>query len=218
MLTIERIALGAGEPGVIFRMFKLVRAAICVVMLAGLSAGAASAQEWPVQRWQCAPFARLASGIQIFGDARTWWSQADGRYERGNTPEVGAVLAFKATGRMRYGHVAMVSEIVDARTIKVTHANWSRINGSRGQVEENVEVVDVSENNDWSEVRVWYAPLAELGTSSHPTYGFIYADDAALQLAAATQTSATTPVIRTVATLDDAIGEMIVATDNVIGE
>jgi surface antigen len=199
-------------------MFKLVRAAICVVMLAGLSAGAASAQEWPAQRWQCAPFARLASGIQIFGDARTWWNQADGRYERGNAPEVGAVLAFKATGRMRYGHVAMVSEIIDGRTIKVTHANWSPINGARGQVEENVEVVDVSENNDWSEVRVWYAPLADLGTSSHPTYGFIYADDAALQLAAATQTRATTPVIRAVATLDDAIGELIVATDNVVGE
>ena len=57
----------------------------------------------------------------------------------------------------------MVSEVVDARTIKVTHANWSPINGSRGQVEEDVEVVDVSEANDWSEVRVWYAPLADIG-------------------------------------------------------
>ena len=28
--------------------------------------------------WQCVPFARLMSGIQIFGDARTWWSQAVG--------------------------------------------------------------------------------------------------------------------------------------------
>lgn len=26
--------------------------------------------------WQCVPFARLMSGIQIFGDARTWWGQA----------------------------------------------------------------------------------------------------------------------------------------------
>ncbi|MFY8142871.1 MAG: CHAP domain-containing protein, partial [Caulobacter sp.] len=30
--------------------------------------------------WQCVPFARLMSGIQIFGDARTWWSQAAGKY------------------------------------------------------------------------------------------------------------------------------------------
>ena len=199
-------------------MLKFVRAAICVVMLAGLSAGAASAQDWPAQRWQCAPFARLASGIQIFGDARTWWDQASGRYERGATPEIGAVLAFKATGRMRFGHVAMVSEIVDSRTIKVTHANWSPINGSRGQVEENVEVVDVSEANDWSEVRVWYAPLSGLGTGAHPTYGFIYADDAALQLAAAVRTEAPAPLIRTIAPLDDAIGELIAATDHVVGE
>ena len=30
--------------------------------------------------WQCVPFARLISGIQIFGDARTWWGQATGKY------------------------------------------------------------------------------------------------------------------------------------------
>ena len=33
--------------------------------------------------WQCVPFARLMSGIQIFGDARTWWSQAAGKYDTG---------------------------------------------------------------------------------------------------------------------------------------
>lgn len=199
-------------------MFKLVRAAICVVMLAGLSAGAANAQDWPAQRWQCAPFARLASGIQIFGNAGTWWHQADGRYERGDTPEPGAVLVFKAAGRMRYGHVAMVSEVVDARTIKVTHANWSPINGSRGQVEEDVEVVDVSEANDWSEVRVWYAPLADIGNGTHPTYGFVYPDAEAVQLAAASRSSAPASFIRAVAPLDDAIGELIDATDTVTGE
>lgn len=199
-------------------MFKLVRAAICVVMLAGLSAGAANAQDWPAQRWQCAPFARLASGIQIYGNAGTWWHQADGRYERGDTPEPGAVLVFKAAGRMRYGHVAMVSEVVDARTIKVTHANWSPINGSRGQVEEDVEVVDVSEANDWSEVRVWYAPLADIGNGTHPTYGFVYPDAEAVQLAAASRSSAPASFIRAVAPLDDAIGELIDATDQFIGE
>ena len=199
-------------------MLKLIRAAICVVMLAGLSAGAANAQDWPPQRWQCAPFARLASGIQIFGNAGTWWDQADGRYERGSTPEAGAVLVFKAAGRMRYGHVAMVSEVVDSRTIKVTHANWSPINGSRGQVEEDVEVVDVSEANDWSEVRVWYAPLGDIGNGAHPTYGFVYPDAEAVQLAAASRTSAPAPLIRAIAPLDDSIGELIDATDHVIGE
>ena len=44
--------------------------------------------------WQCAPYAREISGIQIFGNANTWWSQAAGKYERGNAPKVGAVLSF----------------------------------------------------------------------------------------------------------------------------
>src|SRR5262249_51895531 len=30
-------------------------------------------------RLQCAPFARQASGIQIYGNANTWWRQAAGR-------------------------------------------------------------------------------------------------------------------------------------------
>ena len=29
--------------------------------------------------WQCVPFARLVSGIQLFGDAYTWWQQAIGK-------------------------------------------------------------------------------------------------------------------------------------------
>ena len=60
--------------------------------------------------WQCATFARLASGIQIFGDAYTWWQQAIGKYETGFTPKAGAVLCFKPTERMRLGHVAVVSQ------------------------------------------------------------------------------------------------------------
>lgn len=120
--------------------------------------------------WQCAPYAREISGIQIFGNANTWWSQAQGRYERGDIPRVGAVLAFASTGRMRLGHVAMVSAIVSDREILLTHANWSR----RGGVETNVRAVDVSDAGDWSRVKVWYGPNGGLGTSSYPTKGFIY--------------------------------------------
>ena len=29
---------------------------------------------------QCVPYARDVSGIQIYGDAHTWWDQAQGRY------------------------------------------------------------------------------------------------------------------------------------------
>ena len=47
---------------------------------------------------QCVPYARQVSGIQIYGDAHTWWGQAAGRYERGSVPQVGAVMAFRRAG------------------------------------------------------------------------------------------------------------------------
>ncbi|MBV8593334.1 MAG: CHAP domain-containing protein, partial [Caulobacteraceae bacterium] len=81
--------------------------------------------------WQCVPFARLISGIQIFGDAHTWWSQAIGRYQTGFTPKAGAVLCFKPTGQMRLGHVAVVSQVLTDRIIQISHANWSIIDGTR---------------------------------------------------------------------------------------
>ncbi|MDH7971453.1 CHAP domain-containing protein [Sphingomonas sp. AR_OL41] len=124
------------------------------------------------QFWQCAPYARQISGIEIHGNANTWWSQAAGHYGRGHTPRVGAVLAFAASGRMPLGHVAMVSEVVSDREVLLTHANWSR----RGGVETNVRAVDVSEAGDWSRVKVWYGPVGGLGTSAYAANGFIYAD------------------------------------------
>jgi len=123
---------------------------------------------------QCVPYARSVSGIAIYGDARTWWEQAEGRYARGTRPKVGAVMTFKPYGRMELGHVAAVSRIVDSRTVLLRHANWSPINGRRGQIEDNVEAVDVSPGNDWSEVRVWFAPIEGLGSTHWPVQGFIY--------------------------------------------
>jgi surface antigen len=123
---------------------------------------------------QCVPYARQASGIQLFGDARTWWSQAAGRYSRGNTPRVGAVMAFRPHGKMVLGHVAMVSRVVDSRRVLLRHANWSPINGKRGQVERDVMAVDVSPAGDWSQVRVWFDPIQGLGSTHWPVSGFIY--------------------------------------------
>ena len=123
---------------------------------------------------QCVPYARQVSGIAIYGDAHTWWGQAEGKYARGNRPRVGAVMSFKPFGNSRLGHVAAVSRIVDSRTVLIRHANWSPINGRRGQIEDDVLAVDVSEANDWSEVRVWFAPIQGLGTTRWPLNGFIY--------------------------------------------
>lgn len=123
---------------------------------------------------QCVPYARRVSGIEIYGDAHTWWRQAEGRYARGTRPRVGAVMAFKPFGGSRLGHVAAISRIVDSRTVLIRHANWSPINGRRGQIEDNVRAVDVSPDNDWSEVRVWFAPIQDLGSTRWPVQGFIY--------------------------------------------
>ncbi len=151
---------------------RALASSLLVALMVAVTPGAALAQDY----WQCVPFARLVSGIQIFGDAHTWWQQAAGRYQTGFTPKAGAVLCFKPTGHMRLGHVAVVSQVLTDRVIQITHANWSIIEGSRGQVEKNVTVIDVSPAGDWSEVKVWYDPSRDLGATVYPTYGFIYQD------------------------------------------
>jgi surface antigen len=174
---------------------KRLTVRFALMALCGLMASTPAAARF----WQCAPYAREISGIDIHGNADTWWGQAAGRYERGTTPRVGAVLAFAHTGRMRVGHVAMVSKVVSDREVLLTHANWSR----RGGIETGVRAIDVSAAGDWSEVKVWYAPQGGLGTSSYPVNGFIYSgraphDDSVLDTAATTiviATNAPVPVV-----------------------
>ena len=152
-------------------------AAAAVMTLAPISGAVADTY------WQCVPFARLVSGVQIFGDAWTWWKQAAGKYETGFSPKSGAVLCFKPNGKMQLGHVAVVSQVLTDRVIQITHANWSRIGGSRGQVEKDVTVIDVSTAGDWSQVKVWYDPNRDLGGSTYATHGFIYPDATARVMA-----------------------------------
>ena len=112
-------------------------------------------------RLQCVPYARALSGIDLFGNAKTWWAKAAGRYERGNSPREGAVLTLPGHGKMYNGHVAVVSKILNNREILLNHANWSRPGG----IERNVKAVDVSENGDWSRVKIWFASNGALGTT-----------------------------------------------------
>jgi surface antigen len=135
--------------------------------------------------WQCVPFARLLSGVQIFGDAHTWWGQAVKKYQTGGVPQMGAVLCFQPTSRMRLGHVAVVSRVLTDRVIQITHANWSSFGGRRGKVETDVTVVDVSPDGSWSKVKVWYDPIRDLGTTVYPVHGFIYPDAQARKMAQA---------------------------------
>ncbi|KKW93166.1 MULTISPECIES: CHAP domain-containing protein [Sphingobium] len=121
---------------------------------------------------QCVPYARIVSGVQLYGDALTWWDQAENHYRRGHMPRKGAVLAFRPVGPMVLGHVAVVSRVLDDRRVLIRHANWS----VPGAIEEDVLAVDVSEEGDWSEVRVWHSPTNQMGARSNPTFGFIYPD------------------------------------------
>jgi surface antigen len=121
----------------------------------------------------CVPYARQISGIQVTGNAWQWWGNASGMYARGKQPEAGSVLAFRANGRMRLGHVAVVTTVVNPREVIVDHANWPST-AMRGAIAHNVAVVDVSEANNWSAVRVQLATKPGEFGSVYPTYGFIY--------------------------------------------
>jgi hypothetical protein len=122
---------------------------------------------------QCVPFARSATGIEIQGNATNWWDSADGVYERGSRPEPGSVLNFRSIGRMRLGHVAAVTTVVNSREIEIDHANWGGPGNPKGRIARGISVVDVSDANDWSAVRVELGRTGEYG-SVYPTYGFIY--------------------------------------------
>jgi hypothetical protein len=122
----------------------------------------------------CVPFARMATGMNISGDARMWWHNAAGSYVRGQQPERGSILAFMASGSMSRGHVAVVSRVVNARTIEIDHANWAGPGIRRGSVMRGVTVVDVSDRNDWTSVRVQVGHAADNFGRTYATHGFIY--------------------------------------------
>lgn len=143
---------------------------MCLALVAGFAATPAMAAGY----LQCVPFARAESGVEIFGNAETWWHQAAGKYDRGTEPRVGAVMAMPGTRAMPLGHVAVVTRIVSDREIRISHSNWSPIGGRRGQVERDVRAIDVSAAGDWSQVRIWYAPIRDLGLRANPVQGFIY--------------------------------------------
>ena len=115
---------------------------------------------------QCATYARMRSGLSIMGNAGQWWHLAAGRYKREHVPEPGAVMVMGGT---RHGHVAVVVEVRSRREILIDHANWM----NRGEIQMGALVRDVSAKNDWSQVRVWYPPVNDLGNTPYPVFGFI---------------------------------------------
>ncbi|MDB5370635.1 MAG: hypothetical protein JWP20_2193 [Roseomonas sp.] len=122
----------------------------------------------------CVPYARAVTGMEITGNAHTWWANAAGNYARGQRPERGAVMTFRASGGMRLGHVAVVSRIVSTREVLIDHANWEGPGIRKGTVIRGASVVDVSDRNDWTAVRVQVGRSDEAYGRTYPTYGFIY--------------------------------------------
>ena len=122
---------------------------------------------------QCVPYAREISGIQIKGDAYTWWDKAAPDYDRGHAPRQGAVLVLANTSKMRHGHLAVVKDILGSRQINVTHSNWGNDHASRRIVYDDMRVEDVSARNDWSRVRFWNDALNVFGFP-YVARGFVY--------------------------------------------
>jgi hypothetical protein len=166
-----------------------VRIAALAFMAAGL-AGCASDQaiysspsaepdaklalEPPQQKpLQCVPYAREHSSVKLYGDAWTWWNQAAGKFSRRSLPQPGAVMALAGYAGPERGHVAVVRSLVSLREIRIDHANWL----GDGAIYLDDPVADVSENNDWSQVKVWNIKTGGWGSRIYPVQGFIGPDD-----------------------------------------
>jgi hypothetical protein len=130
---------------------------------------AAPTVETPLHRLFCVEYARMRSGLAVFGDARHWWERAKNLYARLPHPVEEAVMVFSSSKRLKRGHVAVVTDIVSPRQIIVDQANWQ----NKGEIDHATPVLDVSPANDWSLVRVWDMRSNSFGAHVYAISGFI---------------------------------------------
>lgn len=133
------------------------------------AAVAAPSVETPLHRLFCVEYARMRSGLAMFGDAKHWWARAKNIYARISHPVEEAVMVFSGSKRLKRGHVAVVTGIVGPRRIIVDQANWE----NHGEIDHSTPVLDVSPGNDWSEVRVWDMHTGTFGSHVYAISGFI---------------------------------------------
>jgi surface antigen len=162
---------------------KLAAATLLAIGLEGCATSVMDYEQTPMPRetgrtvvendthkpMQCVPYARVHSGIKLYGDAYTWWDQAAGKYDRGALPEAGAVMVLNNYAGGDRAHLAVVRRLVSAREIRIDHANWL----DDGSIYVNNPVEDVSRDNDWSLVRVYNLKTGGWGTRLYPVQGFI---------------------------------------------
>jgi CHAP domain len=125
--------------------------------------------ETPLHHLYCVEYARMRSGLAIFGDAKTWWSSAKNIYDEFAAPAADAVMVFSGSSRIRRGHVAVVTAVLSPREIRVDQANWQ----NHGEIDHDTPVLDVSSDNDWSKVRVWDVGTRQFGAHVYKISGFI---------------------------------------------
>ena len=125
--------------------------------------------ETPLKKLFCVEYARARSGLAVFGDAKFWWARAKNLYARVTRPMENAVMVFSGSSRLKQGHVAVVTDIVSRREIRVDQANWQ----NHGEIDHATPVLDVSARNDWSKVRVWDMRSNGFGAHVYAISGFI---------------------------------------------
>ena len=118
---------------------------------------------------QCVPYARDHSQVKIYGDAADWWNKAAGIYSRSEEPSLGSVMVLTGYAGPHRGHVAVVRAMVSSREIRIDHANWL----DDGAIFTDDPVVDVSPDNDWSQVRVFNERAGAWGGRTYLVQGFI---------------------------------------------
>lgn len=147
-------------------MFRTLAQKAAALVVVGLLAATALPER--AEAWMCVTHVRNMTGITtIRGDAWAWWQNAEGQFARGQIPTPGAIMVWRRAGNLPRGHVGVVREIVDSRTVLIDHS-WDS-----NTLRYNQRIEDVSPNNDWSRISVWYHPLQVMG-GEYALYGFVY--------------------------------------------
>ena len=159
-------------PGSISKLVELTEASMPALPSIAVAELPQPSIETPLRKLFCVEYARIRSGMAVFGDAKFWWSRAKNLYVRMAAPAEEAVMVFSGSKRLTRGHVAVVTHIVSKREIRVDQANWQ----NHGEIDHATPVLDVSAKNDWSKVRVWDMKSNGFGAHVYAISGFIAKD------------------------------------------
>ncbi len=163
------VPVAISAPGTMSQLTELATADIPTLSSAALPQLPAPSIETPLKKLFCVEYARARSGLAVFGDAKFWWARAKKLYARVTMPVENAVMVFSGSARLKKGHVAVVTDIVSKREIRVDQANWQ----NHGEIDHSTPVLDVSARNDWSKVRVWDMRSNGFGAHVYAISGFI---------------------------------------------